>query len=120
VPFALLLPLVFLRSGRPFWTHVVFSLHLYAFLLLLFCLALGAAAVDVLFGGGGLASPAMDNVLTVLILASAALYLHAASAPVYGVDGWGRLVRALVLAIAVGVIIVGYRFAVFLVTLYTT
>jgi hypothetical protein len=28
VPFALLLPLAFLRDRRPFMTHVVFSLHL--------------------------------------------------------------------------------------------
>jgi len=32
--FALPLPLVFHRSGRPFVTHAVFSLHFYAFVLL--------------------------------------------------------------------------------------
>jgi hypothetical protein len=43
LPFALLLPLAFLRERRPVMTHVAFSLHLYTFLLLLFCIALLAA-----------------------------------------------------------------------------
>jgi len=43
IPFALLLPLVFYRRHRPFMLHVVFSVHLYTFLLLLFCAAMLAA-----------------------------------------------------------------------------
>jgi len=120
VPFALLLPIVFLGRRRPFSIHVVFSLHLYAFLLLLFCVALGIAAVDVFFGGGGLASARIDNVLTGLILAGSTVYLYLASGRVYGVAGWSRIARSLLLALAVGVIVVGYRFAIFVVTLYTT
>ena len=120
VPFALLLPVVFFTSHRPFSIHVVFALHLYAFLLLLFCVALGVAAVDIASGGAGLASAAIDNVLTALILVCSTVYLYLASGPVYGVAGWGRVARSLVLALAVGVIVVGYRFAIFLVTLYTT
>jgi len=120
VPFALLLPLVFFSSRRPFSIHVVFALHLYAFLLLLFCVALGIAAVDVASGGGGLASASVDNVLTALILACSTAYLYLASGRVYRVAGWGRVARSLLLALAVGVILVGYRFAIFLVTLYTT
>ena len=46
VPFALLLPLAFLRERRPFMVHVVFSLHLYTFLLLVFCVALLAAKLS--------------------------------------------------------------------------
>jgi len=120
LPFALLLPAVFFGSRRPFSIHVVFALHLYAFLLLLFCVALGVAAVDVAFGGGGLASAAMDNVLTGLILVASTAYLYVASGRVYGVAGWSRSARSLLLAFAVGVIVVGYRFAIFVVTLYTT
>ena len=120
VPFALLLPVVFFGSRRPFSIHVVFALHLYAFLLLLFCVALGVAAVDVAFGGGGLASAWMDNVLTALILLGSTVYLYLASGRVYGVAGWSRIARSLLLALAVGVIVVGYRFAIFVVTLYTT
>jgi hypothetical protein len=120
VPFALLLPLVFLPSRRPFSIHVVFALHLYAFLLLLFCVALGIAALDAATGGAGLASAAIDNLLTALILVCSSAYLYLASGPVYGVAGWGRIARSLLLALAVGAIVVGYRFAIFLVTLYTT
>jgi hypothetical protein len=119
-PFALLLPLVFPRSRQPFSIHVVFALHLYAFLLLLFCVALGVAAVDVLFGGTGLASARIDNILTALILTGSTIYLYLASGTVYRVTGWTRVARALLLALAVGVIVVGYRFAIFVVTLYTT
>jgi hypothetical protein len=120
VPFALLLPVAFFASRRPFSIHVAFALHLYAFLLLLFCLALGIAAVDVAFGGGGLASASIDNLLTALILVGSTVYLYLASGRVYGVAGWSRVARSLLLAVAVGVIVVGYRFAIFLVTLYTT
>ena len=34
--------------------------------------------------------------------------------------GWSRVAGALLLAFAVGAIVVGYRFAIFVVTLYTT
>jgi len=89
-PFAALLPLFFLRSHRPFSIHIVFALHLYAFLLLLFCVALTGAAIDVALGGAGLASPGVDNVLTALILASSTMYLYLASREVYGASGWQR------------------------------
>ena len=48
------------------------------------------------------------------------MYLYLASGRVYGVAGWSRIARSLLLALAVGVIVVGYRFAIFVVTLYTT
>ncbi|MEO8310064.1 MAG: DUF3667 domain-containing protein [Caldimonas sp.] len=79
VSFAPLLPLVFRRSRRPFSIHVVFALHLYAFLLLLFCLALMIALVEVAFGGAGLASAPVDNALTALILACSTVYIYMAS-----------------------------------------
>ena len=62
----------------------------------------------------------MDNVLTGLILVASTAYLYVASGRVYGVAGWSRSARSLLLAFAVGVIVVGYRFAIFVVTLYTT
>ena len=94
VPFALLLPLVYFGSRRPFSIHAVFALHLYAFLLLIFCVALGVAAVDVMLGGTGLASAAIDNVLTGLILTGAAVYLYLSTGRVYGVAGWSRIARS--------------------------
>jgi len=120
MPFALLLPLMFFRERRPFMAHVVFSLHVYTFLLLLFCAALLAAKVSVLLGGGGLDSPTVDNVLSIVNLMACALYLYAAIAPVYGSSGAARVAQTLVLAIAVGAIVLGYRFVLFLITLYGT
>ena len=120
LPFALLLPLVFWRPRRPVMAHVVFSLHLYTFLLLFFCLALLAARLSAALGFGGLESPQVDNVLSVINVAACALYLYAAIGPAYGTRGARRALQTLVLAFAVGAIVVGYRFVVFLVTLYTT
>jgi hypothetical protein len=48
LPFAILLPMMFYRTRQPFVAHVVFSLHFYAFWLLLFCASLAVVAVDVL------------------------------------------------------------------------
>jgi Protein of unknown function (DUF3667) len=120
IPFALLLPLVFVRERRPFMTHVAFSLHLYTFLLLLFCIGLIAAKVSALLGFGGLESARVDNVLTAVNLVACALYVYIAIGPVYGAAGATRLIQAIVLSIAVAAIVVGYRFVLFLITLYAT
>lgn len=120
IPFALVLPLVFLRERRPLMAHVVFSLHLYTFLLLLFCLALLAAWLCALLGLGGLDTPLVDDLLSVVNLAACALYLYVAIAPVYRATGTIRVLQALMLALAVAAIVLGYRFLVFLITLYST
>ncbi len=119
-PFALLLPLVFLRERRPFMTHVVFSLHLYSFLLLLFCVALLAAKLSAILGFGDLQTAAVDNVLSVINLAACAVYIYLAIGPVYGTTGGMRIAQTVALAIAVAAIVIGYRFALFLITLATT
>lgn len=120
LPFALLLPLVFWRRQRPVMAHVVFALHLYTFLLLFFCLALIAAKLSALLGFGGLESAPVDNVLSVVNVVACALYLFAAMGPVYGAAGALRWAQTIVLVVAVGALVLGYRFVVFLITLYTT
>ena len=120
IPFTLLLPVVFLRERRPFMTHVVFALHFYAFLLLLFCFALFVGKLSVWLGFGGLQTPVVDTVLSIFNLAAGTLYLYAAIGPVYGVAGAKRVVQAIILAVAVAAIVLGYRFALFLITLSTT
>jgi len=120
LPFALLLPMAFLRARRPFMVHVAFSLHLYTFLLLLFCVALLAAKLSALLGLGGLDSPMVDDVLSVANLAACALYIYLAIAPVYGAAGPLRTTKAILLAIAVAAIVIGYRFVLFFITLYAT
>jgi hypothetical protein len=49
-----------------------------------------------------------------------ATYLYVATGTVYGARGALRIVKALTLALAVAGILLGYRFALFLFTLYTT
>ena len=120
LPFAILLPIMFYRNRQPFVAHVVFSLHFYAFLLLLFCVSLAVVAVDVLLGGAGLNSPRMDNLLSLINLAACATYLYIATGTVYGASGAIRVIKVLALALAVAGILLGYRFVLFLVTLYTT
>jgi len=118
VPFALLLPPVFFGSRRPFAVHMAFALHLYAMLLLLFCAALGVVGIDVLRGGVGLESTWMDNLLTIVNLVVCWVYLYLAIGRVYGGGPMLRAVKALGLSLAVGAIVLGYRFTVFLITLY--
>ena len=118
-PFALLLPLFFRASRQPIAVHVAFALHLYAFLLLLFCAALGVVAIDRWFGGAGLDSAWMDNTLTAVNLSACVAYLFVAAGRVYGGHAAARLAKALVLSMAVGAIVLGYRFVVFVITLYT-
>ena len=120
IPFALLLPLVFHRRHAPFMLHVVFSVHLYTFLLLLFCAAMLAAKGSALVGLGGLDSPRVDTVLSIVNVAACAAYLYLAIARVYGAQGAARALQAFVLTAAVAAIVLGYRFAVFLITLYST
>ena len=120
LPFALLLPLVFYRSRRPFVVHVVFSAHLYAFFLLLFCAGLALGQIDVWRGGAGLRSPHVDETLTVAILLASAVYLYVAIGRVYAARGVVRAAQAIGLALATGAIVLGYRFALFVLTLYST
>ena len=119
LPFAGLLALLFLGRHRRFMAHLAFSLHLYAFLMLLFSLAVLFAKVVSALGGPGLESAAMDNGLSMFNLVASGIYIHAALGPAYEVAGMQRLVKALLLTLAAPVLVLGYRFAIFLITLYT-
>jgi hypothetical protein len=118
--FSTLLPIAYYGSGRPFAAHVVFSLHLYAFLLTLFCLSLIVAMLDKAVGGAGLESGAIDKLLSILNLTICAAYIYRASLKVYGDRGTTGIVKASILALVVGGLVLGYRFIVFLITLYAT
>lgn len=120
LPFALLCALLFAGSRKPFITHVAFALHLYTFLLLLFCLDLAMVGLNVLFGGADLQSAWVDNLLSALNLLACTTYLYLATGVVFAARGPWRLARAVALAVAAAAIVVGYRFMLFLTTLYTT
>jgi hypothetical protein len=118
--FAPFLPLLYARAGRAFGAHVVFALHLYAFILLLLCVSMLLAEADLLFGGGGLASEPVDMALSLFNLAACAAYLYPATRRFYGSRGAARIVKVALLTAAIGAIALAYRFTIFLITLYTS
>jgi uncharacterized protein DUF3667 len=117
--FAVPLPMIFHGSGRPFVTHLVFSLHFYAFVLLLFCVALTIAALDVSLGGPGLQSIPFDHTLSIIELVVCFAYLYVAIRKVYGVSGAARVLDVVALTIASAAIVLGYRFVLLPITLCT-
>jgi hypothetical protein len=118
--FVPLLPLLFHRARRAFGAHVVFALHAYAFILVLMCVSLAAAEAHLLAGGAGLGSPAVDLTLTAFNLLACGLYLYFATGAFYETRGLPRLAKSAALALAVGALIVLYRFAIFLITFAMT
>jgi hypothetical protein len=120
LPFALLLIPMSRGSGRPFVTHLVFALHLYAFLLVCFCVLLLFTFVEARAGGSGLSSTALDWGLFAALLAAVATYLYFAVGTVYGAIGIARALAVAVLTVALAAGILGYRFLIFMITLYHT
>jgi hypothetical protein len=62
----------------------------------------------------------MDNILSVINLAACATYLYIATGTVYRASGAIRVIKVLALTLAVGGMVLGYRFVLFLITLYST
>lgn len=120
VPFAALLPVLFYTRHKPFGVHMAFALHFYAFVLLLFCAALAAIGGSMLLGGPGLESPLVDTIVTSVDLIICAVYLYLAVGRVYGGPPALRAAQAIGLAVAVGAIVLGYRFVILLITLALT
>ncbi len=120
LPFAILPSLLFRRARLPAAAHVVFALHFYAFLLLLFCVALAAAGLDVALGGPGLRSEPMDHALSLIELAICFGCLFVATGQVYGGSRGARAFQAVALSLSVAAIVLGYRFLLLLITLYST
>ena len=120
VPFALLLVLMLLRNSRPFAAHVVFTLHFYAFQLVLLSLLLVGLGIQTRVGGSERLSAAMDTALFAIQLGASAIYLYVATGRVYGISGVRRVLTAAALVLTAGCVVLGYRFALFVVTLYGT
>jgi len=118
--FAPLLALVFRAVRRPAGAHIVFALHLYAFVLILLSAAVLLAQLDLLLGGGGLRSSVVDKTLSIFNLLVCGFYLYLAIPKVYSTSGWRRLGSTVLLTLSIALLFVGYRFAIFLITFYTT
>lgn len=112
--------IVFHRTRRPLAAHALFSFHLYAFMLLLFCVATVVPRIDLLFGGAGFASERLDYAISIALLILCAAYLFIATGAVYGGTGVVRALKALTLTVGVATIVLGYRFVLLLITLYST
>lgn len=120
LPFTLMVYLTSIGKGRPFATHFVFAFHFYTFLLLLFCVSLGLIGINVLLGGAGLSSARIDMIVTLINFAICTVYLFIAIGVVYDKRSISRPIKALVLGASVTGILLGYRFLLFLITLYVT
>jgi hypothetical protein len=119
VPFAALPAWLFRKLRRPFAAHLTFALHVYSFLLLLLCVASLVVVVSGLFGAGRDSEP-IDHAVALGALALCALHLLFAVARSYGARGFARFFQAAALTVSVAALALGYRFAIFLFTLYTT
>ena len=120
LPFTLLLIPLFATSHRPFVTHLVFALHLLAFLLLCSCGLLLLTLLEKLLGGEGLRSTLVDWATFAVLVAVIATYLYIATRVVYGATGVVRALKVALLAVVIAAAVPGYRFLIFLVTLYST
>ena len=120
IAFAPVAAMVFRGAHRAAGAHVVFALHLYSFVLVVLCAALGIAEANLLLGGRGLASPAVDTWLSVANVAICGGYIYLAVGPAYSASGVNRAVGAFVLTAALAALFIGYRFVIFLITFYTS
>ncbi len=120
--FSLAPALAFMRGKRPLVAHVVFSLHVYSYFLLLLCVATAIPTVSAMFGGPGHDSPLrlLDNSIAIGILIASAVYLYYALRTVYLARGAELALKTFALTVVVAAVVLGYRFALLLVTLYST
>jgi hypothetical protein len=118
--FAPIPALLFRVRHRAAGAHVVFALHFYAFVLVLLCVSIAIAQFELMMGGGGLQSPFVDNLLSLFNVTICAVYLYLAIGPAYAASGARRYLATAILAVSVAALFLGYRFVIFLITLYST
>ena len=120
VAFAPLPALVLLRHHRPFAVHAVFSLHLYAFMLLLLSVGNFIPAAGMPFGYERSPSVLLDAILSISLLVGCGWYLYLSIGRAYGGERWSRLTAAIALSAGVGAIVLAYRYTLLMITLFTT
>lgn len=117
-PLAILALLLFRRNKPHVVAHAVFSLHFFAFQFAILCVLLPFATAATRLGR--LNPAVVDAGLGILQLVVVTTYFYIAVRRVYGATGLERVVKVAALTVAVACIWIGYRFVVFLITLYGT
>lgn len=119
ISFTALPAIAFRRSRKPFAAHAVFSLHLYAFMLLMFCAGMLVLAA-LPWSGAQSATETVDALLSLMLVAVCAAYLYSASGRVYGDAPRARALKCAALTVGAAVIVLGYRFVLLVITIFTT
>jgi hypothetical protein len=117
------LALVYARSGQPSLTHLVFSLHLYPFFLLLFVgLGIGVRLVAVVVGMNRLEHSTLnfDQLSGLFLSLAIAFYVFTALRRAYGDRPLTAALRSCVVLLAVIVVLNLYRMILFFTVFYTT
>lgn len=91
-----------------------------AFLLLCSCELLLLTLLEKWLGGSGLRSPLVDWGAFVVLTGVIATYLYIATGVVYSASGLVRALKVALLAVVIAAAVPGYRFLIFMVTLYYT
>lgn len=124
---AALMLVLFLATGRRFAEHLVFSVHLYAFILIyITAIVIAFAPVFLVLQQFGPGAHHLANVLSregavsVMMLVGITSYAYFAARRAYGLHGWLLLLRALVIALSVAYLTGIYRSVVFYATLWST
>jgi hypothetical protein len=117
--YALALQLFYWRTRRYYVEHLVFSLHFFAFLLLLIAAMHAALFVAWRFLGLRLSMLQSDNFVTLLMLSICGAYLLFALRRAYRQGKTLTILKCLALCLSIIVVIQLYRFILFFTTFYT-
>lgn len=129
VPFlALAMLIVFAGKGRTYAEHLVFSVHVYTFLLLLFIGLLAVFWVAVAIAtlaprnSGAALFRVFDSELTITLVVVSCIsrYIYLAASRAYGLRGPLLAVRAFLLALAIGYLTGVYHDILFYTTFWST
>lgn len=108
--------------NRPAVTHFAFGLHFVAFWLLLFAalMPLLGVPIAIVLSAITRSDALFDAIFTWIFIGVCAVYAYYALGTVYGGPAWARVLKAALFAFLLIPLMRIYRFAVFLITLYTT
>ena len=124
---ALVMLVLFAGSGRTYVEHLVFSVHLYTYLLVFF-LMLILAAIPIFVGLSFLGSAGAhiarlvesELAISLIVPTGITIYIYKAAKRSYGLSGPLLVVRALLVALSIGFLTGVYRDVLFYTVLWST